>query len=148
MQHSNRWMVAVLVIASQLFWGCQHHADHGHAEHPAKVEDIEGSELSLVTLTEKAIQRIDLKTDQVHEAKVNGSTSRRKVVPYSALIYDPQGQTWVYISPKPRAFVRHPVEVDYIDGDLAVLNEGPAIGTVVASVGVAELYGTDFGVGH
>jgi hypothetical protein len=40
------------------------------------------------------------------------------------------------------------VEVDYIEGDTVVLNDGPAPGTVVASVGVAELYGTEFAVGH
>ena len=32
--------------------------------------------------------------------------------------------------------------------DLAVLTGGPAAGTAVVSVGAAELYGTEFGVGH
>jgi hypothetical protein len=64
------------------------------------------------------------------------------------LIYDPQGQTWIYTSPSARTFVRHKVEVDYIQGDVAVLKDGPPTGTVVASVGVAELYGTEFKVGH
>jgi len=64
------------------------------------------------------------------------------------LIYDPKGQTWVYTSPQPRTFVRHKVDVDYIEGNIVVLNEGPPMGMVVASVGVAELYGAEFKVGH
>lgn len=79
---------------------------------------------------------------------LSGNETKRRVVPYSALIYDRDGQTWVYTSPTPRTFVRHKVEVDHIDGDVAVLNDGPPADTVVASVGVAELYGTEFKVGH
>ena len=79
---------------------------------------------------------------------LTGSGTRRKVVPYSSLIYDPHGQTWVYTSPKPRTFIRRKVEVDYIEGNVVVLDDGPPTGTVIASVGVAELYGTEFKVGH
>ena len=147
MHYSYRWMVVLLIIAGLLLSACQPSSTH-HAEHPAEVKHIEGSELSQVTLTEKAAQRIDLKTDQVREAEVKQSTSKQKVVPYSSLIYDPNGQTWVYTSPESLTFVRHKVEVDYIEGDLVVLNDGPPTGTVVASLGVAELYGTEFEVGH
>ena len=148
MQHSRRWLIAVLVLVVVAFIGCGSHGAEHHAEHPAEVEHIEGSDLSRVTLTEKAIERLALETAEVREASVKRSDVPRRVVPYSALIYDPQGNTWVYTSPQPRTFVREQVEVDYIEGDLAVLSEGPASGTVVASVGVAELYGTEFQVGH
>jgi hypothetical protein len=77
-----------------------------------------------------------------------GSGAKRTVVPYSALIYDSRGQTWVYTSPSPRTFVRQKVEVDQIQGDTGVLSDGPVVGTAVASVGAAELYGTEFKVGH
>ena len=115
-------------------------------EGPAQVTKIEGSELSRVTLSEKAAQRIDLKTVQVREEEVDGAT--RTVVPYSSLIYDAKGRTWVYTSPQPRTFVRQQVQVDRIDGDSAFLSDGPPAGTEVASVGVAELYGAETGVGH
>ena len=147
MHYIYRWMVLLLIIAGLQLSACQRSSTH-HAEHPAEVKHIQGSELSLVTLTEKAAQRIDLKTDQVSIAKVKRSASNRKIVPYSSLIYDPNGQTWVYTSPKPLTFIRHLVEVDYIEGEVAVLNDGPPTGTVIASVGVAELYGTEFDVGH
>ena len=113
---------------------------------PATVEHIEGSELRRVTLTERAIERIDLQTTSVREEMVDGTL--RSVVPYSSIIYDVHGGTWVYTSAKARTFVRHAVEVDTIVGDNVFLRTGPAVGTVVASVGVAELYGTEFAVGH
>ena len=71
----------------------------------------------------------------------------RLVVPTAALIYDVNGQTWVYISPEPLQFLRFPIIVDYIKDGMVVLLEGPPSGTEVATVGVAELYGADTGVG-
>jgi hypothetical protein len=142
MKHINRLMVAALVTAGLQLTACQReHAAH-HVEHPAEVKKIEGSDLSQVILTEKAVQRLAIKTDRIREQ------GAKKVVPYSSLIYDMNGQTWVYTSPQPRTFVRSKVDVDYIKGDVAVLNDGPPSGTIVASVAVAELYGTEFKVGH
>ncbi|MGH8580961.1 MAG: hypothetical protein ACREVK_12875 [Gammaproteobacteria bacterium] len=112
---------------------------------PATVEKIEGTELNRVTLTEKAMQRLDIQTAPVREEQVNGT--QRKVIPYAAVIYDLQGKTWAYTSPNPRTFLRQPIIVDHIEGDIAVLVEGPPSGIAVATVGVAELYGSDTGVG-
>ncbi len=148
MLHSNSLMVASIVAAGLLLSACQKDLDAHDAEHPAVVEAIPDSDVKRVTLTERAAQRINLKTDEVRALKMKRSASLRQVVPYSSLIYDPQGQTWVYTSPQPRTFVRYKVEVDYIEGDMVVLKDGPPTGTVVASVGVAELYGTEFKVGH
>jgi hypothetical protein len=98
-----------------------------------------------VTLTEKAIERIGLQTSTVivaHHSQV------QLVVPYSSIIYDSNGQAWVYTSPGPRTFVRHKIDVDYIKGDSVFLKEGPPVGTIIATVGVAELYGAEFKIGH
>ena len=142
MQPINRWIVVIAITAALQLSGCQK-PDHGHQmEHPAQVEHIEGSELSRVTFTEKAMERLDVQT-----VKVGGSRSQ-KTVPYSALIYDTHGHTWVYISPQERTFVRQQVTVDRIEGDVVYLSEGPPPGTVVASVAVAEIYGTEYEVGH
>jgi hypothetical protein len=69
-------------------------------------------------------------------------------VPYSSSIYDPNGKTWVYTSPRPRTFYRKECVVNYIEGDMVFLKDGPPTGTKIASVGVAELYGAEFEVGH
>jgi hypothetical protein len=142
MRYINQWLIAPLIIAGLQITACQKHSEMHEVVHPAEVVKIEGSDLSKVTLTEKAIERLALKTDQVRESK------SQKVVPYSSLIYDINGETWIYTSPEPRTFVRAKVAVDHIDGDTAYLNDGPPVGTVVASVGVAELYGAEFKVGH
>ena len=148
MKHGNRWLIAAVVAAGLPISACTSESGPKSKIEPAHVEHVEGSDVSRVTLTEQAMQRIDLKTDQVRVQPVSRSDSPRKVVPYSSLIYDPKGQTWVYTSPQPRTFVREKVEVDYIEGDVAVLNDGPPADTIVASIGVAELYGTEFEVGH
>ena len=71
----------------------------------------------------------------------------RKLVPYSAIIYELDGRTSVYTSPESRTFMRAPVVVDYITGDLAVLSDGPPIGTQVVAVGATELYGAEVRTG-
>ena len=72
-----------------------------------------------------------------------GSNTPKKVVPYSAILYDLTGDTWVYTNPEPSVFVRERVAIERIDEDLAVLNTGPAVGTQVVTIGAAELYGAE-----
>ncbi|MCG3156160.1 MAG: hypothetical protein DKINENOH_02775 [bacterium] len=142
MKNLSRLMIAALLIVGLQITACQrHHAGH-HAEHPAEVEAIPGSDVKKVTLTEQAVKRLDVQTETVREQ--GGKT----VVPYSSLIYDPKGETWVYTSPAPRTYVRHKVDIDRITGDTVTLNSGPPAGTTIATVAVAELYGTEFKVGH
>ena len=81
------------------------------------------------------------------ELPLKGDEGPRLVVPYASLLYDLNGETWIYISPEPLQFLRVPVVVDYIKDDLVVLVDGPPVGTKVAIVGVAELHGADTGVG-
>jgi hypothetical protein len=145
MQHSNRWIIVTLIIASLLLSACAKTAESAASEKPALIEPIEGTELNRVVLTEKAAQRLDLQTAPVREEQIDGTP--RLVIPYAALIYDLNGGTWAYTSPEPLTFVRAPITVDYIEGDIVVLLDGPPAGTAVATVGVAELYGADTGIG-
>jgi hypothetical protein len=71
----------------------------------------------------------------------------RLMVPSAAVVYDINGQTWVYTNPETLTYLREPILVDYFLDGTAVLLEGPTAGTRVATVGVAELFGTDTGVG-
>jgi hypothetical protein len=45
-------------------------------------------------------------------------------------------------------YTRHPVTVEAIDGDQAILADGLTPGTEVVTVGVAELYGAELGIGQ
>lgn len=81
------------------------------------------------------------------ELTLAGSGAQRQIVPFSSVIYDPTGSTWVYTNPEPLEYVRHLITVDYIDGDIAVLSAGPPTDTAIVAVGAAELFGLEFGIG-
>jgi multidrug efflux pump subunit AcrA (membrane-fusion protein) len=75
-----------------------------------------------------------------------GNGKSHNVIPYAAVIYDTEGNTWVYTNPEPLVFVRQPIVIDYIEGDQAVLAEGIASGTQVVTIGSSELLGAELGV--
>lgn len=115
-------------------------------ESAAIVRPLSGSsELSAVTLIGKAAQRLGIETAPVRRT---AGASKRTVVPYGALIYDPSGGTWTYTETKPMTYVREAVSVDRIVGSRALLSDGPPVGTPVVTVGAAELYGAEVGVDH
>lgn len=146
MQPNQRWLLVALLLAGLLLAACAQAATETPAKvEPALVEAIEGSELNRVVLTERAAERLDIQTAPVREEQVNGA--QRKLIPYAAVIYDLHGETWAYISPVPLTYTRQAIVVEYIDGDTAVLTDGPPAGTAVVTVGVAELYGADTGIG-
>ena len=81
------------------------------------------------------------------ELAASGGGEKRKIIPYAAVLYDAKGNAWVYTNPEPLVFIRQPIQIDTIVGDEVLLVEGPPAGTAVVTVGGAELYGTEFGVG-
>jgi hypothetical protein len=113
---------------------------------PAKVVKIEGTDTKRVELTEKAGRRLGIETTTVKEA--TGPQAGHTVVPYAAVIYDADGLASVYTSPAPLSFVRKPVTVSTIEGDSVYLTDGPPAGTAVVTVGTAELFGTETGIGE
>jgi hypothetical protein len=140
---AKRAVPALLVVGSILVVGCTAQgAPASEKPEPAHVEEIAGSELKLVTLVPEAAQRLGIATAPV------AMDAGTLVVPYGSLIYDPQGGAWVYVQEQPLHFVRHAVTVEVIEGDRVELREGPAVGALVVTTGVAELYGTEFEVGH
>ena len=171
--NTHRTIIMIMIVAPLLLTACQKQHDAHQVEHPATITKIEGSDLSRVALTDKAIERLGIKTTSIQEADVSsvqttatdlvaaqtastattmvvatGVTNSRKVIPYAALLYDPYGKTWVYTSPEPGVFVRQQINVDFIEGDQVFLTEGPSIDSLVVEVGVAELYGAEFEIGH
>jgi hypothetical protein len=236
MQHSNRYLVLVLIVAGLQLVACTQTSDTPGEIEPAIVERIEGTDLSRVVLTEKAAERIDIQTVQVRDEQVvrkrafggrvvdtdagvlvrvalnesdlnkadrsqpvivrplepgadgwtdqvveapdpkeatralyclvdatqsgfaldervyvevsmSGSGTQQKVIPYAAVLYDTHGETWAYTRLEPLTFVRHPIVVDYIEGDLAVLSKGPPAGAEVVTAGAGELFGAESGIG-
>src|SRR5215208_6579712 len=147
MRYRNFWIVAVLMIgALSLVIFTRASADETETSYsePAKVEPIEGSSINRVTLSQKAAERLGIETAAVEDEEAGGAPA--KVLPYSAVLYDANGDTWTYTNPEPLVFVRHQISIDRVDGESAILSDGPDVGTKVVTVGAAELIGTEFGV--
>jgi len=139
-------LVGTLIMAGLLLGACgQTSSATAGKIAPAKVEKVDGTEFNRVVLTDKAAQRLNIQTAPVREEQLNGT--QRKVIPYSAVIYGLKGETWTYTSPAPLTFVRQLITIDHIDGDNVFLVDGPPAGTMIVTVGVPELYGTDTGIG-
>lgn len=132
-----------------LLLACEEKETVHERREPAQVEHLENSELSRLTLDEKAVFRLGIQTAPAAEEMIGQSEAKlRMVVPYSALLYDVEGRIWVYENPSPNVYIRHEVKVDFIQKDKAVLLDGPPAGTQVVTVGAAELFGTEYEVGH
>ncbi|MEZ4514264.1 MAG: hypothetical protein R3C62_20510 [Chloroflexota bacterium] len=143
MKYNNRWALALLIlVATLLLAACSQNADAGPAKiEPAKIEPVGDEGFNQVTLTDKAAQRLGIATEKVEQM---GSGT---AVPYAALVYGLNGETWVYVSTAPLTYVRQTVMVDHIEDGMVMLTDGPAAGAEVVTVAVAELYGADTGVG-
>ena len=144
MKVNDRWIAVGLCIACLPLAACAKPPVEEEVESRAvKVEQIEGSDLSRVTVTEEAAKRLDLQTKTLRTVMIRGTL--RKVIPYAALLYDKDGNTWAYVATggDPLTFVRASVTVDYIDGETAVLSAGPAVGAVVVTTGASELFGSE-----
>jgi hypothetical protein len=109
---------------------------------PAVLESVPEGEIGRITLTDLAAQRLDIQTATIEE----GSASALQA-PFAAVIYQPDGSTWVYSHPEGKVYVREEIEIDRIEGDVAYLTSGPEPGTPVVVVGASELWGFEFGVG-
>lgn len=144
MQIGHHWITVLLIIAALQGSACTQKSVAAEKIMPVQLEEIEGTDLKRLVLTEKAAERIDLQTAPVQEELLNGFN--RVVVPYAAVIYDLHGETWLYTNPAPLTYVRETIIIDTIDGDKAILVEGPPPGTEVVTVGVAELFGAETGV--
>jgi hypothetical protein len=148
MWHGRHWTFAVLllVLAVLPIAACSPSSSNTAAKDPAVVvEKNAETGLSKLTLSAKAAERLGIATAAVADRP--GGGLGRTVVPYAAVIYDATGKTWAYTNPGALAFVRHPITVDRIEAELAVLSGGPPVGTLVVTTGVAELWGIETGVG-
>lgn len=143
----RRLPVAVAVCAALLssLPGCAQTTAQAESasEAPAKVEKNATTGIARITLSERAIDRLELLTDTVKAAPEGGGI----LLPYAALLYDAQGKTWVYASPEPRVFERQAVTVAKVESGVVTASAGPAVGTTVVTVAAAELFGAEFVTG-
>lgn len=131
---------AILILGVALA-ACSSAESVASHEEPVTVAEVAGTELSRITLTESAAERLDIQTTEVESA------SLERVVPSAAVIIDPQGAYWVYTNEEPFVFVRHELRSVREEGFDVYFDFGPEVGTPVVTIGVPELYGTEFGIG-
>ena len=144
MPRTDRWILVFVTSLTLLVGACARSAEPEAAtdEGLAHLEDIAGSDVKRITMSEDAVERIGVQTVPV--AAADGG---RIKVPSATLLYDQTGRTWVFTEPEHDVFVREEVEIIGTNGEDTILSSGPTAETPVVTVGVAELYGTELGVG-
>jgi len=153
MRHASRWVAAFLVVGGLALSGCERSeagAAGSSGEKPSTVEAVDGSDTKKVVLTEQAVTRLGIQTDTVAVKAVagaNGKTATRTTLPYSALLYDSKGNTWVFEVIEPRTYQRKKVDVEVVEGETLVMRSGPSLAATIVTVGAAVLYGTELGTG-
>lgn len=130
-------LLSVCLLAPALA-GCTPTLAETGAVAPASVEEVQGSDVKKVTLTQDAAAAIGIQT-----APVTGASGGRLTVPYAAVIYYLDGTAWTYTATAERQYMRVPITVEAITGDRATLTSGPAAGTPVVVVGAPELLGAE-----
>jgi membrane fusion protein, heavy metal efflux system len=67
------------------------------------------------------------------------------VIPWSSIVFDINGGTWVYEQVGDRKFTRKRVTIHHTVDAIAVLGNGPSPGTKIISEGAAEVFGAETG---
>ena len=146
MPQLSRSMIPILFLASLALVACDNKGSKIKAETaaapPSTVRPSEEQGISRITLTDQAAKRVGIQVEQIKTA------GQGLEAPYSALLYEASGSEWVYTNPEPGVFKREAVKVERITGDKMYLSKGPQVGTKVVTVGAAELFGTEFEIGH
>jgi hypothetical protein len=155
----GRFLLAALAMASLMLAACGKQAETPNAA-AVRVGKMPGTQLMRVVLSPEANARLGVRTVPVRlahgasgAAGATGATGATGaagkpmvVIPYAAVLYDPNGAPSTYTSPLARVYVRTPIVVDHLKGDVAYLKTGPPVGARVVSVGSAELLGAETGV--
>jgi hypothetical protein len=108
----------------------------------AVLKRVSGSRAGRIVLSSVGEQRIGVETAVVRR----GRGRRTLIIPYSSVIYAPDGNTYAFINQSPLTFTEVPIAVARIDGASAYLNRGPRPGARVVTVGAEELFGVQTGV--
>jgi hypothetical protein len=141
-RHGRDWgIVAALLAVPLLLAACGSSANEEAGPDPATIEHVKGTDLARVKLTANAARLLGVHTVRVRTEGARGRT----VIPYDAVLYDPDGRTWAYTSPKPLVYQRADIRVARTDGASAILTRGPPAGARVVTAGATEIWGVEYG---
>ena len=69
-------------------------------------------------------------------------------IPYSAVIYDIYGGSWVYTQQSKNLYERKRVFLDHVSGHQAIISEGPPVNSKIVVNGALELFAIETGFTH
>jgi hypothetical protein len=145
MSSKRVWPAAGLLTAAALALAACSTAPAPDLAPPATVVPVKGSDIPRLELAPSAVQRLGIQTQPV-TAAAPGTAGATEVIPYPAIVYDTDGSSWAYVALTPDTYVRRPITVTVIRGDVALLSTGPPVGARVVTVGTAELLGTEYDI--
>jgi AcrB/AcrD/AcrF family len=128
-------LVGLLVFLS----GCGD-SNTSAASGPPPSKLVHKGDKTTVVLSSTAAKRIGVQTAAVSKK------GHHVVVPYDAVLYEPNGKAITYTSPAPLQYERASVVVKRFKGNSAILKTGPPAGTKVVTVGSDEILGVEEGV--
>ena len=136
-------LVGAAVAATAGLAGCASSASSAAQSPTSKLVTLPGTATPGVVLTPLGAQRIGLET-----APVSAGPGGAATFPDAALLYEPNGQTAVYVSAGTLTYTRHFVKVDAINGGQVTVASGVTLGERVVTNGAEELLGVQNSVGE
>jgi hypothetical protein len=128
----------VLVAAVFVLGACDEVPSNLRENQPYTVEGPEDAAIKTVKMEDETAALLPVRLKAVRES------GGRKVVPHDAVIYNPDGGSFVYTKPKAETYIRAPIEIVRVNGDDATLSKGPSAGTKIVTTGSAELLATEY----
>jgi hypothetical protein len=114
-----------------------------HVPPPARMERASDGQPSVV-LSHAGLERLGLQTAPAQPAAGHSGTV---LIPYAALLYQPDGSTVVYTVTGLRTYTRLTITVGKIQGNQVYVSRGLPAGAQVVTAGAEELLGVQDGVG-
>ena len=135
-------IAALLVAGGLTVTGCEAAAQGADTapDEVASVQTPPDGGPGIITLSQAAHDRLAVTTAAV--AAGSGGLG----IPYSAVVYEPDGSAWVYTEADVLTYQRAPITITRVTGDQVSLAAGPPVGTLVVSQGAAELVGVETGI--
>jgi len=135
-------ITALTLTAALGLAGCQTSAS-GAEEAIAAAASVEAPQdggPARLHLTDESVLRLGLET-----APVEGRPGEL-TIPYAAVVYDAEGESWAFVEQEPGVYQRAPITITAVEDDTVRLSEGPEPGTPVVTVAAAELVGVEAGI--
>ena len=140
----RRGLALILGLAALALAACGGSTSSSTPPPAAKLVHVDGRAPSVV-LTPLGAQRIGIRTTAV--AAVAHKRGATTVIPYSAVVYEPNGKPVVFLKTGRLTYTGTPIAIANIAGNRVYVSRGPAVGKRIVTVGAEELLGVQNGVG-